>query len=211
MLEYDLAHWSAFFSAALLLNLAPGPDVAFIMSHTVQGGKKAGTAAMLGIWTGAFGHVLLAALGLSAIVAASATAFSVIKWVGVSYLVWLGFKALFSDGGTLALEKDMGTKNIGAVFRQGIFIDLLNPKVATFFLAFLPQFVVSGAGPVWLQLMVHGTLIIVVAAFIEPPIVLLGDRLTTKLRQNKSLRAWLDRTLGAILIALGVRLAMIER
>lgn len=185
--------------------------MAFILSHTVKGGKKAGSAAMLGIWAGAFCHVLLTALGLTAIVAASATAFSVVKWVGVAYLLWLGIHALRSDGGSLLMEKRAKPESIGAVFRQGVLIDLLNPKVATFFLAFLPQFVVEGAGPVWAQLMLHGVLIIAVAALVEPPIILLSDRLTKRLRQSRSLRVWLDRVLGSVLVSLGIKLAMSER
>ncbi len=215
MFTYDLAHWSAFLAAAVLLNLSPGPDMAFILGHTVKGGARAGTAAMLGIWTGAFGHVLLAALGLSAIVAASALAFSVVKWAGVAYLLWIGFQALRSKGGAFLAEsadaKQAGVVDLWAVYRQGALIDLLNPKVAIFFLAFLPQFVVAGAGPVWVQLLLHGVLIIAVAAVIEPPLVLLGDRVTARLRHSQRLALWLDRTLGALLIGLGLRLAVTER
>lgn len=211
MFDYNLAHWTTFLLAAFLLNISPGPDFVFILSHTVKGGKRNGIAAMLGIWTGAFGHVLLAALGLSAIVAASATAFTFVKWGGVAYLCWLGFNALRSDGGSLMITKEEGGKSFGSVFRQGVFIDLLNPKVATFFLAFLPQFVVAGAGPVWAQLLLHGTLIIVTAAFVEPFLIIAGDKLTGRLRGCRSLRVWLDRGMGCILIALGLRLAVIDR
>lgn len=211
MFEYDLAHWSAFLIAAFLLNIAPGPDIAFIMSHTVTGGRKAGLAAMFGIWTGAFGHVLLAALGLSAIVAASATAFSFVKWVGVGYLFWLAAQALRSKGSTLNIDKNTSPKSTSAIFKQGVLIDLLNPKVATFFLAFLPQFVVDGAGPIWAQLTLHGTLIIVIAAFIEPPMIYAGDRITGKLRESRRLQVWLDRALGCVFVAFGIKLALYER
>lgn len=211
MLHYDLAHWSAFLATALVLNLAPGPDIAFILGHTARGGTRGGTAAMLGIWTGAMGHVLLAAVGLSAIVAASASAFAVVKWAGVAYLLWIGLQALLSSGSAFVAEGAKGGSSAWAVYRQGVLVDLLNPKVAIFFLAFLPQFVVEGAGPVWLQLLAHGVLIIVVAAVVEPPLVLLGDRLTRRLRESRRLALWLDRTLGSLLIALGVRLALSER
>lgn len=211
MFHYDIAHWSGFFAAAFLLNLAPGPDFAFILSHTVKGGKRDGAMAMFGIWTGAFGHVLLAALGLSALIAASATAFSLVKWTGVAYLLWLGVEALRSDGGSLLIEGGAERTSKGAIFRQGVFIDLLNPKVATFFLAFLPQFVVQGAGPAWAQLMLHGTLIIAVAALVEPALILVGDRITTRMRRSRALRVWLDRLLGSVLIGLGIRLAFEER
>lgn len=211
MPTYDLAHWLSFFTAALLLNIAPGPDFAFILSHTVKGGKRAGTAAMLGIWTGAFGHVLLAALGLSAIIAASATVFGVVKWIGVCYLLWLGWQALRSQGSALDIGGTGAHEGLFSVYRQGVLVDLLNPKVATFFLAFLPQFVEPGAGPVWAQLMLHGTLIIAVAAFVEPPLILVGDRLTGRLRESHKLRLWLDRTLGGVLVGLGLKLAVSDR
>ena len=210
MLSYDLAHWSAFLAAATVLNLAPGPDMAFILGHTARGGRRSGFAAMLGIWTGALGHIGLAAVGLSAIVAASALAFSAVKWVGVAYLFWLGIQALRSQGGSFVAEAPPGTRD-GAVFRQGILVNLLNPKVAIFFLAFLPQFTTPEAGPIWLQLAFHGVLILVVAAAIEPPLVLLGERLTQKLRSSRQLALWLDRTLGGMMIALGLKLAATTR
>lgn len=211
MFDYDIAHWTTFLLAAFLLNIAPGPDIAFILSHTVTGGRKAGFAAMFGIWTGAFGHVLLAALGLSAVIAASATAFALVKWIGVGYLFWLAVQALRSKGCVLNISKEAPSKSTAAIFKQGVLIDLLNPKVATFFLALLPQFVVEGAGPVWAQLTLHGTLIIVTAAFIEPAMIYAGDRITGRLRESQSLQAWLDRALGCVFISLGIKLAMYER
>ncbi len=208
MFDYSLVHWTTFLSAALLLNIAPGPDIAFILGRTVRGGRGQGFAAMFGIWTGATGHVLMAALGLSAILATSALAFSIVKWVGAAYLVWLGIRALRSRGGSLVGESGGGTRSLAAVYRQGILVCLLNPKVATFFLAFLPQFVVAGAGPVWAQLLLHGSLIIAVAALIEPPLVVAGARLVERLRGSPKLGLWLDRALGGLFVGLGVRLAM---
>ncbi len=211
MFDYTMTHWTTFLAAALLLNLAPGPDMAFILGHTVKGGKRAGIAAMLGIWTGACGHVLLAVLGLTAIVATSAAAFAVVKWAGVAYLAWLGIQALRSDGDSLLISGNGKPQGAASVFCQGFFIDLLNPKVATFFLAFLPQFVVPGNGPVWAQSLLHGLLIIGVAALVEPPLILVSGRLSRKLRQSRPLRVWLDRLLGSVLIALGIRLALSKR
>ena len=214
MLAYDLAHWTAFLTAAVLLNLAPGPDIAFILGHTARGGRRGGTAAMLGTWAGGSCHIVLATAGLSAVVATSATAFAAVKWVGVAYLLWLGVQALRSKGTALAGAATATPAAAGSawrVFRQGVLVDLLNPKVAVFFLAFLPQFVAPGAGPVWLQLMAHGVLLFAVAAVVQPPLVLLGDRLTRHLRESRRLALWVDRTLGAMLIGLGLRLAVTER
>ena len=211
MFDYSLLHWTTFFTAAVLLNLSPGPDIAFILGQTVRGGRHSGFAAMFGIWTGAFGHVLMAAAGLSVILATSALAFSLVKWVGAAYLIWLGIKALRSDGGSFISQDVKTSPDFFPIFRQGVLVALLNPKVAIFFLAFLPQFIVSGAGPVWAQLFLHGSLIIVVAAFIEPPLVIAGEKLTSRLRNNARLGLWLDRSLGAVFVALGLRLALEER
>ncbi len=211
MFDYSLLHWTTFLAAAILLNLSPGPDIAFILGQTVRGGRRAGFAAMFGIWTGAFGHVLMAAAGLSAILATSALAFALVKWAGALYLVWLGIKALRSGGGSFIAQNLNTATEFFPIYRQGALVGLANPKVAIFFLAFLPQFVVPGAGPFWAQLFLHGVLIIVVAAFIEPPLVMAGEKLTVKLRANERIGIWLDRSLGAIFIALGIRLAMEQR
>ncbi|PST21032.1 lysine transporter LysE [Rhizobium sp. JAB6] len=211
MFDYSLAHWIAFLTAATLLNLSPGPDIAFILGHTIRSGMRSGFAALFGIWSGACLHVLMAAAGLSAILAASALAFSTVKWIGAAYLIWLGVQALRSKGEAAWIKEAGKTLSFGRIYRQGILVSLLNPKVAIFFLAFLPQFVVEGAGPVWAQLLLHGSLIIVVAAFIEPPLILLGGRLSEALRRNRSLGLWLDRGLGALFVALGVRLAISAR
>jgi len=208
MFDYSLLHWTTFLTAAVLLNISPGPDIAFILGQTVRGGRKSGFAAMFGIWTGAFGHVLMAAAGLSVILATSATAFSVVKWAGAAYLIWLGIQALRSDGGKFVSDGVAEDLPARSIYKQGVFVGLLNPKVAVFFLAFLPQFVVEGSGPVSAQLFLHGFLIIVVAALIEPPLILLGGKLTDKLRGNPSIGKWMDRSLGAIFVALGLRLAM---
>ncbi|TCR93041.1 LysE family translocator [Rhizobium sp. BK376] len=211
MFDYTLAHWVTFVSAAVLLNLSPGPDIAFILGHTIKSGIRSGFAALFGVWSGACIHVLMTAAGLSAILAASALAFSAVKWIGAAYLIWLGIQALRStgDGGWIRETDQAPAKS--RIYRQGILVSLLNPKVAIFFLAFLPQFVVEGAGPAWAQLLLHGSLIIAVAAFIEPPLVLLGGRLAGALPRNRKFGLWLDRGLGTLFVALGIRLAISTR
>lgn len=211
MFDYTLAHWSTFLAAAVLLNLSPGPDVAFILAQTARNGQRSGFAAMFGIWSGAFLHVLLAAVGLSAILATSATVFTFIKSIGALYLIWLGIQAIRSAGASYFSDTNTKQSSSMEIFRQGILVAALNPKVAIFFLAFLPQFVVDGAGPASAQLFLHGALIIAVAALIEPPLVILGARLTVYLNRNSRVAAWMDRGLGALFIGLGVRLAISER
>jgi len=210
MFDYTIAHWGTFLIAAILLNLSPGPDIAFILAQTAKNGKRSGFSAMFGIWSGAFIHVVLAALGLSAILATSATAFSLIKWLGAFYLIWLGIQSIRSNGASYSSDSDIQPSSNKKIYIQGILVASLNPKVAIFFLAFLPQFVVEGAGPIGAQLFLHGSLIIVVAAFIEPPLVILGAKLTGYLAQNNKVAAWMDRILGTLFISLGIRLALSE-
>jgi len=211
MFDYSLVHWAAFFSAAVLLNLSPGPDMAFILGQTAKGGVRSGFSAMFGIWTGAFVHVMFAALGLSAILATSAVAFSTVKWVGAAYLIWLGIQALRSRGSIVSANDQVSPKGMMRIFRQGVLVAVLNPKVAVFFLAFLPQFVEVGAGPGRAQLFLHGFLIIVVAALVEPPLILVGGKLTGYLSRNENVSRWMDRGLGALFVGLGIKLATSDR
>jgi len=211
MFEYTLLHWSTFLTAAVLLNLSPGPDIAFILGQAVRHGRRAGFSAMFGIWMGAFVHVLMAAVGLSAILATSAFAFSVVKWAGALYLVWLGLQALRSGGGSFISQAPSNASHRRQIFWQGAAVAALNPKVAVFFLAFLPQFVVSGAGPIGAQLFLHGSLIIAVATLIEPPLVYMGSRLARALRKDQRIGLWLDRGLGLLFVSLGIRLAVSDR
>ncbi len=213
MFDYSLLHWTTFFAAALLLNIAPGPDIAYIVGQTLRGGRRAGFAAMGGIWLGAFGHVVMAAAGLSAILLASAQLFTLVKWIGAAYLVWLGISALRSRGGGLEVSAGGGAcvPDLWRIGRQGALVCLLNPKVAVFFLAFLPQFVEPGGGPAWAQMLLHGVLVIAVAALVEPLIVLAADRLAGALRGNPRIGLWLERLMGGVLVALGLKLALSER
>ena len=211
MFEYTILHWMTFLSAAVLLNLSPGPDIAFILGQTLRNGRRQGFAAMFGIWTGAGLHVVLAAAGLSAILATSALAFSIVKWLGVAYLIWLGIRMLLSRGDSFVSNENPNNLSRHSIYWQGVLVSVLNPKVAIFFLAFLPQFVVEGAGSNGAQLFLHGSLIIVVAAFIEPPLNMAGSRLGSFLKKNRQVGLWMDRGLGALFIALGARLAASTR
>jgi len=208
MFDYNLAHWVTFFTAAILLNISPGPDMIFIVSQTSKNGIKSGFASLFGAWAGTFVHVIFAALGLSAILMTSAIAFSMVKWVGAIYLIWIGIQSIRSKGSNFQTnDEETTTKNLRKSFQKGVLVSVLNPKVAIFFLAFLPQFVEPQAGAVSMQLFLHGFLIIVVAAFIEIPIIFISNRLITYLSHNKRVSLWMDRGLGAILILLGIKLA----
>ncbi len=208
---YDLNHWLFFFAAALALNVSPGPDIAYIVSNTVARGKRHGFAASFGVCSGSVVHVLAAGFGLSAILAASALAFSAVKWVGAAYLIYLGVRALTSAGAQFKIDATRSKTSAVAIYRQGFMIDVLNPKVAVFFMAFLPQFANPALGHVPAQLIVHGALVIVVALVVEAGIVLIAARFTDALRRNPRIGLWLDRMLGTVLIGLGLRLALQQR
>ena len=206
MFDYSILHWTTFFAAVVLLELSPGPDMAFMLGQTVRNGRKAGFAALFGSLVATFFHIAMAAIGLSAVIATSAVAFSVVKWVGVIYLVWLGLQA-FKSSKAAKTEEVARSTTTRSVFLQGMFICALNPKVAIFFLAFLPQFVVEGAGAVSLQLMLHGAILVVVGLILQSPLILMGSRIASSLSENQNVRSWLDRGLGALFFTLGIRLA----
>ncbi|MGK9065313.1 LysE family translocator [Stutzerimonas chloritidismutans] len=206
----DATYWWVFFSAAIALNIAPGPDLMFVLSRTLSGGRRIGVASACGVCSGALVHVVAAALGLSAILATSALAFTVVKYVGAAYLLYLGIQTLRSAGGQFSLRPAPRTNGWQA-YRQGILVDILNPKAAIFFMAFLPQFVRPEQGAVATQLLVLGVLVVLVAIVIECSLVLLVARASSALRGNQRLRLWLDRVLGSVLVGLGIRLGLSER
>ena len=208
--------WGLFLVASLMLNLAPGPDLIFILSRSIGQGRKAGFAASFGVCSGALVHVLAAALGVSAILATSALAFMLVKYVGAAYLVWLGIKALMSKEGTLALTPGKGkAQSAWSAFRQGVLIDVLNPKVALFFLAFLPQFISHDAGQgsaqIFVQTILLGLIVILIGLVVEAIFVLAAAPLGRFLRRNAKVALWLDRAFGSVLILLGAKLALSER
>lgn len=208
----ELTYWTMFFGAALALSLSPGPDLIYVVSRSIAQGTKVGMASAAGLWIGAFVHVLAVAFGLSAILTTSAEAFTLVKYVGAVYLAYLGVQAFRSPGTKFDLSSERVPKVTAAqAFRQGILVDLLNPKVAIFFMAFLPQFVRPGHGDASLQLIGLGALVIAVAIPIESCFVLAASRTTGFFRQHPQTSVWLDRVLGSILVSLGVRLALFEQ
>lgn len=203
------SYWLIFLSAAIAINISPGPDMIYIISRTIAQGRKIGFASSLGVCTGALVHVFAAGLGLSAILATSIFAFSVVKYIGAAYLLYLGIKALRSKGTTfdVSTEKTSGTTPWQA-FRQGAMVDVLNPKVAIFFMAFLPQFVRPELGHTSIQIIGLGILVILTAIVVEFTIVLTAAKTTNFFRRNRTFSVWLDRVLGSVLIGLAVRLAL---
>lgn len=208
----DFTYWLMFFFAAVAICVSPGPDLLYILSRTITSGRNIGIASSAGVGIGALVHVTAAALGLSAILATSIVAFSLVKYVGAAYLIYLGIKSLRGAGTNL----DLSAQNNRIVspwtaFKQGVLVDVLNPKAAIFFMAFLPQFVRPELGVIPLQLLGLGILVILVGLVVEFLYILLAVKIAGLLRSNKVISTWLDRTFGSILIALGIRLAFSER
>jgi len=206
-----ISYWTIFFSAAFAINISPGPDLIYILSKTIAGGRKIGIASSLGVCSGAMVHVFAAALGLSAILATSALAFSVVKYIGAAYLIYLGIRAFRSKGATFDKIEAGGRETTPwQAFKQGALVDILNPKVAIFFMAFLPQFVRPGLGSTASQIIFLGSLVILVAIVVEFTIVMVAAQTTEFFRKNKNISIWLDRMLGSVLVGLGLRLAFME-
>ena len=206
MIEPHDAYW-LFVAAVVVIVLAPGPDMAYMLTRTIAQGAKAGVVAAIGINVGAYVHVLAAVLGLSAILATSSVAFTVVKWVGACYLIWIGIQAFI---GSAAMNLNRSTPvllKVRTIFWQGFLSDVLNPKVALFYLAFLPQFVHFGTGSEINQLLFLGVTCNVIAIFINLMLVCLASAATASLRRNQKVTHWLNRAMGATLIALGIRLA----
>ncbi len=207
MFDYTVLHWTTFFLAVAVLELTPGADMAFMLGQTVRNGRIAGFAALTGSLVATLFHVIMAAIGLSAVLATSAVAFSLVKWAGVIYLIWLAVQA-FSSSHTASTPQTKTPSSSRSVFVQGMFICALNPKVALFFMAFLPQFIVEGAGPISMQFLVHGVVLVVIGFVLQTPLILLGSRIASALNGNQKLHTWMDRCLGVMFIALGIRLAI---
>lgn len=205
------SYWLLFISATIAINITPGPDMIYILSRTVAQGRKIGIASSLGVCSGSLVHIFAAAFGLSAILATSAMAFTVVKYVGAVYLIYLGIQALRSKGISFDMpEKKQQQSTFWKAFRQGALIDILNPKVAIFFMAFLPQFVRPELGHAPIQILILGFLVNLVGMVIESILVLTAAQTTSFFRNNSQFSTLLDRILGSMLIGLGIRLALIE-
>jgi len=201
-------YWG-FLLAGILLNLSPGTDTMYIMTRSIAQGRKAGILSVMGISTGGLIHTLFAAFGLSAILMTSSAVFQIIKYAGAAYLVYLGIKALLTKDDSLSqADLELNKTDLHKIYRQGIFTNILNPKVALFFLSFLPQFihVESASGPApFLMLggtfMVTGTVWCLVVAYA-------ASYFTASIRKNRRISKGLQKMGGLVFIFLGLNLAL---
>ena len=202
---------SLFIAAGLLLNITPGADMLYVLSRGAAQGPRAGVVAALGIGTGCCGHIVFAVLGLSAILAASSLAFSVLKYVGAIYLIYLGVTALRSLRSSPAQIATRPAAPLSKIFREAVLINLLNPKVALFFLAFLPQFVSPHADNKALTLAVLGVIFNINGTLVNIVVGAASGTIAGRMRGHARLARWLKGAMGGVLILLGVRLALSER
>jgi threonine/homoserine/homoserine lactone efflux protein len=195
--------------AGLLLNITPGADMALIGARSANQGFRSGAAAALGVGTGCFVHVAAAAVGLSALIAGSSTAFALVRWAGAIYLVWLGIGLLRAGGGTAAAQELPATPARRS-FAQGFLTNVLNPKVALFFLAFLPQFIAPDAPHKGWAVVALGTLFAFNGTLVNLAFAALVARARRVFAGPSTLGRWVSRGVGALFVALGVRLAFFD-
>lgn len=193
--------------ASLVLVLTPGPDMAFVLAQTISGGARRGWAATMGVFTGAAVHILAAAAGVAALVAANPMLFTALRVIGALYLLWLGFHAIraalrgqggLGDGGA-------PTTSLAAAWRQGFVTNLLNPKVGLFFLAFVPLFVDPARSAPWVQMLILGPLLPLMSVPFFAVLIAGASRIAERLRASSAGR-WLDGAAGTLFVGLGVRL-----
>ena len=200
-----------FVLSGLLLNVTPGPDTAYIIGRSIQLGWRGGAAAALGICSGCLVHVSGAAIGLSALLMASSAAFTFIKWLGAAYLLFTGLQMLLSRRQPIAdLTVQGGEITLRRVFWQGALTNVLNPKVALFFLAFLPQFVAADSPHKTLAFLLLGLIFIFNGTLWCLAVAAFAARAASRLRQSQGVIAWINRVLGGLFVYLGIRVAMLE-
>ncbi|WP_050464138.1 LysE family translocator [Herbaspirillum autotrophicum] len=216
MSAFGITGFGFFCLAVFALNLTPGPDTAYIVGRSVAQGRSAGLVSALGISLGACGHTLASAFGLSALLMTSATAFTVIKIAGSVYLVYLGLRMLWSTpaapkagSGNLqpAAAHPSAAPSLTRIFWQAVITNLLNPKVALFFLSFFPQFVTRDAPDKTLAFLLLGLVFIVMSTIWNSFTALVAGTLAHRARHSLQIRIWLERVVGTAFVAIGVKLA----
>ena len=225
MIALGLAHlgivnFGVFCAAVVLLNLTPGPDTAYIVGQSIAHGRRAGLLSALGISAGCCVHTLASAFGLTALLAASASAFLIIKLAGAAYLIFLGLRMIVStlrrlgDSRSLdhATQEDASApiaaipRSRRRIFAQGFLTNVLNPKVALFFLSFFPQFVAVDSPDKPVAFLVLGATMIVISTLYNSGMAWIAGGITRRMRGAPRAKVWLERTVGAAFIALGARL-----
>lgn len=206
--------WIIFLSASLALAFAPGPGMLYVLSRTISGGKSAGITSTLGAATGGLIHVFGAAIGVSAILATSALAFMIIKYLGALFLIYLGLKMLMSSFKETvyrpAIESEEKQQQMWTIFYQGIISEVLNPKTALFFLAFIPQFINPSNGQVMIQFIILGLIVVVLNSIPDFLIAFFSKPIEKIWKSSRRFRIGQQVVSGTCLVGLGLYLATSE-
>lgn len=203
-----------FVGTCIIMTFVPGPSMAYLLARSIAQGRKFGIISLLGLITGSIVHLVAALVGLTAIFTRSTTALTVVKWLGVTYLIYIGVLAFRSSGGSFTFNtenKNIQIKDSRAIFWQGFFTELLNPKIAIFYLAFLPQFISSEGMHPTLQLLILGITVNVVGCLGGMLLVYFAAKVTKKFRSNGGLTLQLNlasRVMGCLFFALAIRLVI---
>lgn len=207
---FGIYNFSLFVMAVLLLNATPGPDTAYIVGRSIAQGRTAGLLSALGISAGCCVHALASAIGLSAVIAASATAFTVIKLAGGAYLVYLGLRMILCTSGVETSEgaRPEPGRSLRMIFWQAMLTNVLNPKVVLFFLAFIPQFVHADASHKTMGFLLLGIVFTLISTVWNSGTAFLAGTLSRRAGRNPRFRLWLERTVGAAFVGLGLKLAL---
>jgi threonine/homoserine/homoserine lactone efflux protein len=203
----DPAHFLTFAAATLVLNLTPGPDMMYIIARSLGQGRRAGLVSALGITGGCLFHAFAATVGIAALLRSWPIAFEVVRYAGAVYLVYLGVRLLTRQRPEGKVTDDAPSAPLAAIFRQGVITNILNPKVALFFLAFLPQFVVPARGSAVLQLAVLSLYFIFSTTILNLAVALLSGVAGDFLRRGRNI-ALMERASGAVFIGLGLRVGL---
>lgn len=205
----DWTNLSVFLAAALTLNLTPGNDMMYVLGQCLKSGRSAGIAASFGIMTGSFVHIGLVAVGVAAILTQLPVLFEALRWAGVAYLVWLAFKALTSAASQF--HADGARRSHFAAWRDGVIVNVLNPKVAVFMLAFLPQFIDPSHGSALLQILIFGMIFNIGGTAVLLVVCCFAGSIGDKLRNNPRIARGFSLACGGVFLLLATRLAFDRR
>lgn len=200
-----------FLAASFLLCLAPGPDNIYVLTQGITKGKKAAIITTLGLCTGLIIHTTAAALGISVIFKTSEVAFNIVKYLGAAYLLYIAYQAYKHRDEPLNLEASSSKKEMKGLYMKGFIMNVLNPKVSIFFLAFLPQFVNINEGNVPMQMIILGIIFMIMTILVFSTIGIIANALSSKLTSNPKIVKYMNVMTSFVLVSLGIKLALSER
>ena len=209
---FGIINFETFLIAGLILNLTPRADTMYILSRSISQGKKAGILSALGISTGSVFQIIFAALGLSIILAKSAVAFEIVKYLGVAYLIFLGIKLLTTkSNGKFELKKENQQISNRKIYTSGVLTNILNPKVALFFLAFMPQFIDQNYTYISLSFLILGLTFLLTGTIWCVILAIFASKLSDRIRENYKIKRWMDKITGGIFIIMGIKFALSKK